>query len=390
MPKPIYLDHSATTPVRPEVLEAMLPHLRENYANPSSVHSLGQQARKAVEEARVQVAALIGAKKPEEIIFTATGSEADMMGVRGAAQAACERSGGVKKRVVTTLIEHEAVHGACRQLAARGFAISKVGVDRDARVSPSEIEGAIDDKTALVSVMLANNEVGTIQPVAEIAAACRDRDLVVHTDAVQAVGKIPVDVEALGVDLLSLSGHKFNAPKGVGALYVRSGAALEPVVAGHQERGRRGGTENTAGIVGLGAAAELARKDLAAHRQELLRLRERLEKGVLGLSRVRRTSMAGDRLPGASHFCFAGVDGHNLVVGLDLAGVCVSSGPACLGGGGGLSHVLEAMGVSRALGAGALRVSLGWGTSEAEVDRFLAILPQVLERLRAARPEMVS
>ncbi|MEE8425449.1 MAG: aminotransferase class V-fold PLP-dependent enzyme, partial [Elusimicrobiota bacterium] len=385
-----YLDHNATTPVRPEVLEAMLPYLRENYANPSSVHSLGQKARKAIEEARTQVAALIGAAKPEEIVFTSCGSEADMLGVFGAAQSVFKRSGEAKNRVVTTLIEHEAIHGACRQLASRGFEIVKVGADRDAKVSPSEIEGAIDEKTALVSVMLANNEVGTIQPVRDVASACRRRSVVVHTDAVQAVGKIPVDVRALGVDLLSLSGHKFNAPKGVGALYVRSGTTLEPVVPGHQERGLRGGTENTAGIVGLGAAAELARKELDSHRVELLRLRERLEKGVLSLPRVRRTSMAEDRLPGACHFCFEGVDGHNLVVGLDLEGVCVSSGPACLGGGTGLSHVLDAMGVPRGLGAGALRVSLGWGTSEKDVDRFLAVLPNILEKLRAASPERVS
>lgn len=383
MTSPVYLDHNATTPIRPEVREAMLPYLDGLFGNPNSVHSVGQRARKAVEEARERVAAFIGAS-PDEIVFTSCGSESDVLAICGAAQNAFNRSAGARKRIITTEIEHEAVLGACRQMAARGFAVTKVGVDADARVDAGTVAEVIDETAGVVSVIFANNEVGTIQPIGEIARICRAEGVVFHSDAVQAAGKVPIDVRSLGVDLLSLSGHKINAPKGVGALYVRGGVALSPVITGHQEKNRRGGTENVASIVGLGTAAELLREEAAEHAGKLLSLRERLEAGVLALSGAHLTSRARSRLPGTSHFCFEGVDGHHLVVALDLGGICVSSGPACSGGMTELSHVLKAMEVPPELGRGALRVSLGWGTSEADVERFLAVLPDVLGRLRAS------
>ena len=383
MKRPVYLDHNATTPVRPEVLEAMLPFLREEFGNPNSVHAAGQRARSAVERAREQVAALVGAQPPN-VVFTAGGSEADNAALAGAAQAAWNASGGKKRHVVVSAVEHEAVLGAARLLAARGFEVSKVGVDAACRVDAAAVAAALRPETAVVSIMTANNEVGTLQPVAEIAALCRARGVAFHTDAVQAAGKVPIDFDRLGADLMALSGHKLNAPKGIGALVARRGVPLVPLVAGNQEKNRRGGTENVAGIVAFGAAAELAAAELTAHARELCALRDRLEAGVLALPGVRRTASAAERLPGTCHFCCEGVDGHSLVVALDLEGICVSSGSACSSGAVELSHVLEAMRVPEGWGKGALRVSLGLGSSASDVDRFLAVLPGCLERLRAA------
>lgn len=381
----IYLDHNATTPVRPEVLDAMLPYLQGCYGNPNSIHSVGQRARKGVEEARENVAALIGAASPDEIVFTSCGSESDVLAICGAAQNAFNRSGGKKRHVVTSEIEHEAIHGACRQLFARGFEISKVAANDAAYVSPASVRDAIKSETAIVSIMYANNEVGTIQPISEIAGICREKDIIFHSDAVQAVGKIPICVKEVGLDLLSLSGHKINAPKGVGALYIRKGVVLSPVITGHQEKNRRGGTENVASIIGLGTAAKLIREEFAAHIKVLRALRDQLEAGIARIPGAHRTSRAQDRLPGTSHFCFEGVDGHHLVVALDLEGVCTSSGPACSGGMTELSHVLKAMKVRPELGQGALRVTLGWGSSSEEIGRFLEILPRVLDKLRRSK-----
>lgn len=379
----IYLDHNATTPIRPEVLDAMLPYLRGVYANPNSVHGEGQKARKAVEEARAHVARLIGAASPDEIVFTSGGSESDALAVFGVAQHAYNRSSGAKSHIVTTEIEHEALHGACRQLAARGFKVTKVGVDACARVRAEDVADALTPDTALVSVMYANNEVGTVQPIGDIAEICRSAGVVFHSDAVQAVGKVSIDVGRLGLDLLSLSGHKINAPKGVGALYIRTGVTLAPVICGHQERNRRGGTENVASIIGLGVAAKLIRKEFSSHSQNLAALRDRLEEGVLSIPGAKGTCLDVERLPGTSHFCFDGVDGHHLVIALDIEGICTSSGPACSGGMTELSHVLKAMKVPSELGRGALRVTLGWGTTAAEIDRFLTVLPRVLKKLRS-------
>lgn len=382
-PKPVYLDHNATTPVRPEVLEAMLPFLKGEYGNPNSVHSAGQRARRAVEKAREQTAALLHCQ-PSEVVFTSSGSEADSAALKGAAQAAWNQTGGKRRHVVVSAVEHEAVLGAARHLAARGFETTQVGVDARCRVDPASVAAALRPETAVVSVMYANNEVGALQPVRELAALCREKGVLFHTDAVQAAGKVPLDFAALGADLMALSGHKLNAPKGVGALVVRRGAALVPLVAGHQEKNRRGGTENVAGIVAFGTACELAAREMDAHAAELGALRRRLEAAVTALPGARLSVSGEDRLPGTSHFLFSGVDGHSLVVALDLEGVCASSGPACSAGATELSHVLKAMKVDEAWGKGALRLSLGWGSTVADVDRLLAVLPGALERLRAA------
>ncbi len=380
----IYLDHNATTPVRPEVLDALLPWLREGYGNPNSVYALGQKARAAVERAREQVAALLGAADASEIVFTSGGSESDVLGIGGAAWQAHDESKGLRRKIVSTRIEHDAVRALLTQLRRRGFDAAEAPCGPDGITPAAGFSAMIDEATAVVAVMHANNETGALQPVAEIAAAARARGALVHTDAVQSIGKVAIDVKALGVDLLALSGHKLNAPKGVGALYVRRGVRLAPVVTGHQEKNRRGGTENVAGIVGLGVACELAARELSGAAAHALALRRRLEAGVLSISGARLNGHPEKRLPNTAHFSFPGLDGHHLVVALDLEGVCVSSGPACSSGASTPSHVLSAMGVPPALATGSIRVSVGWGTADADVDGFLAVLPKAVERLRAA------
>ncbi|NNN06212.1 MAG: aminotransferase class V-fold PLP-dependent enzyme [Elusimicrobia bacterium] len=378
-----YLDHNATTPVRPEVVDAMLPWLRDGYGNPSSVYALGQRARAAVERAREQVAALVGAADSGEIVFTSGGSESDVLAVSGAAWQARDESGGRRRRVVTTRIEHDALRLLGSQLRRRGFEVHEAVCGPDGATRAEELAALVDDATAVVSVMHANNETGVLQPVAAAAAAARAQGALCHADAVQSLGKVPVDVKALGVDLLALSGHKLNAPKGVGALYVRRGVRLAPVVTGHQERDRRGGTENVAGVVALGAACELARRELSAAAAHALALRRRVEAGALAISGARLNGDPERRLPNTSHLSFPGLDGHSLVVALDLEGVCVSSGPACSSGASTPSHVLSAMGVTPDLATASIRVSVGWGTTDADVDRFLAALPGAVARLRA-------
>jgi cysteine desulfurase len=380
----IYLDHNATTPVRPEVLDALLPWLRDGYGNPNSVYAFGQKARAAVERAREQVAGLIGAAEVSEIVFTSGGSESDVLAIAGAAWQASDESKGRRRGIVSTRIEHDAVRELLTQLRRRGFEIAEAACGPDGVTPAAALSALISDETAVVSVMHANNETGALQPVAAAAAAARAKGALVHTDAVQSLGKTPIDVKALGVDLLALSGHKFNAPKGVGALYVRRGVRLSPVVTGHQEKNRRGGTENVSGIVGLGAACALAARELSGARAHALALRKRIEAGVLAIPGAKLNGDFELRLPNTAHFSFPDLDGHHLVVGLDLEGVCVSSGPACSSGASAPSHVLTAMGVPPALAAGSIRVSVGWGTTDADVDGFLAVLPKTVARLRAA------
>jgi cysteine desulfurase len=376
----VYLDHNATTPLRPEVVDAMLPFLREHFGNPSSVYSIGQRARKAVELARAQVAALLGAQE-QEIVFTSGGSEADVLALSGGAWQMSEESKGARKRIVSSPIEHDAVRMKLTTLKRRGFDVQFCKVGKDGIVDLDSLKALIDDTTALVNVMLANNEVGTIQPIAEISAFAKARGALASCDAVQAAGKLPIDVKTLGVDLLAISGHKLNAPKGVGALYVRKGIRLSQVITGHQEKNRRGGTENVAGIVGFGVACELARKDLAGG-EHYLALRRRLEQGVLGIDGSRLNGHPESRLPSVAHFSFEGVDGHQLVVALDLEGVCVSAGPACSSGASMASHVLTAMGCDERLATGSIRVSMGWGTTQRDIDRLLEILPKAVQKLR--------
>ncbi len=379
-----YLDHNATTPIRPEVVDAMLPWLRDHYGNPNSVHSLGQRARAAVERAREQIAALLGAADASEIVLTSCGSESDALAVAGAAWQASDETKGKRRKIVTTKIEHDAIRVLTGQLRRRGFTALEAGCGAEGVVDAGELKAMLDDEAAVVSVMHANNETGVLQPVAEIAAAARAAGALVHTDAVQSLGKIKIDAKALGVDLLAVSGHKVNAPKGVGALYVRRGVRLAPLVAGHQEKNRRGGTENVASIVGFGLACELAGRELAVASPHALALRKRIEAGVLRVRGARLNGEAAQRLPNTAHFSFDGLDGHHLVVALDLEGICVSSGPACSSGASMPSHVLTAMGVPAGLATGSMRVSVGWGSTDADADRLLAVLPKAVEKLRAA------
>ncbi len=379
-----YLDHNATTPVRPEVLDAMLPWLRDGFGNPSSVYALGQRARAAVELARERAAALVGAADASEIVFTSGGSESDGLAVGGAAWQAHDETKGRRRKVVTTRVEHDAIRLLGSQLRRRGFEVAEAGCGPDGIVRADELASLVDDATSVVSMMLANNETGALQPVAQAAAAARAKGALAHADAVQAAGKAPIDVRALGADLLSLSGHKINAAKGVGALFVRRGVRLSPLITGHQERNRRGGTENVAGIVGFGVACELAARELSSAAAHALALRRRLEAGILAVPGSRLNGHPEKRLPNTVHASFEGLDGHHLVVALDLEGICVSSGPACSSGISTPSHVLTAMGVEPALASGSIRVSVGWGTTDADADRLLAVLPQAVAKLRAA------
>lgn len=381
----IYLDNNATTPIDPRVLEAMVPVLAEAYGNPSSGHRLGREARAMLERARAQVAACLGAAT-DEIVFTSGGSESDNWAVVGVVEA---RGGG---HVVTTAVEHPAVLEPLRALERGGrIRLTVVGVDRCGRVDPEEVEHALSADTILVSVMLANNEVGTLQPVAEIAAICRRSGVTLHTDAAQAVGKVAVDVEALGVDLLTLAGHKLYAPKGIGALYVRRGTPIAPLIrgAGH-EGGRRAGTEAVASVAGLGVACELARSELAAETGRLAALRDRLENllsaGFAGLVRHGHRHL---RLPNTASVAFPGVDANHL---LDhLAGeVAASPGAACHTGGGAVSHVLAAMGVDAATARATVRFSVGRFTTEGDVTagaaRVLAAAAALADRSTPTRP----
>jgi cysteine desulfurase len=375
----IYVDHNATTPLHPDVWEAMRPFLTDIFGNPSSLHAEGQQARDAVEEARAQVAQLLGAS-PEEIIFTSGGSEAANQAIVGSALTR-RRQG---QHIITTQIEHPAVLGSCRFLETQGFRVIYLPVSAAGVIDPDDLAHALTDETILVSVMHANNEVGTMQPLRECAALARARGIWVYTDAVQSVGKMPTAVDDLGVDLLSLSGHKIHGPKGVGALYVRRGITLAPIITGGpQEQGRRGGTEPVAAIVGLGAAARLASTRMPPDTVHLAALRDQLERGILAtIPDVMANGAAAPRLPTTSNLSFKDVDGQSLVVALDLKGVAASTGSACSSGSLEPSHVLIAMGLSTEWLRGATRFSFGSSNTPHEVDYLLQLLPPIVARLR--------
>ncbi len=378
--KRIYMDHNATTPLREDVLEAMLPYLRGEFGNASSLHYFGIRARRAVEAGREKVAAALGAQ-PREIIFTGCGTESDNQAIKGVAFA----NRGKGDHIITSRIEHKAVLQTCQYLERHGFQVTYLPVDEYGLVNPDDVAQAITGRTVLVSVMFANNEVGTIQPIAAIAQVCRERGVYFHTDAVQVVGKLPIDVGELGVDMLSLSAHKFYGPKGVGALYVRQGVKVDPLLhGGHQERGRRAATENVAGIVGLGRALELRLGEMDMEAEWLTALRERLYAGLL--ARVHHVYLNGhptERLPSTLNVCFEYIEGEGIVMGLDLAGVAVSSGSACTSAELSPSHVLLAMGVPPAVAQGSIRFGLGRENSDADVDYVLEKLPPIVERLRA-------
>ena len=379
----VYADNAATTRVSPAAVEAMTPYLTEIYGNASSLHTAGQRAAEALVAARETVARNLGAD-PKEIYFTAGGSEADNQAIVSAALAG-ERKG--KKHIISTAFEHHAVLHTLDRLAKRGFEIELLDVHENGVVTPEQVVSAIREDTALVTVMLANNEIGTVQPVAEIGAICRERGVLFHTDAVQAVGHIPVDVKALNVDLLSLSGHKFHAPKGVGALYARKGVMLTNIIeGGAQERGKRGGTENIPGIVAMAAAMEETVSALDETIPRVTAMRERL---IAGLSQIPHSRLNGDRerrMPGTVNFCFEGIEGESLLLLLDAAGVAASSGSACTSGSLDPSHVLLALGLPHDVAHGSLRLSIGEDNTDEEINHILAVVPGIVKRLRDMSP----
>ena len=377
---PIYLDNAATTAVSPEVLQEMLPWFTEHYGNPSSIHATGRDARKAIENARRQVAAAIGAN-PQEIYFTAGGSESDNWAIKGAAFA--NRKKG--NHIITTAIEHHAVLHTCGWLEKQGFEVTYLPVDRDGRVTPEQVEAAITDKTILITVMAANNEIGTVQPIAEIGKIAKAHKVLFHTDAVQAVGAIPLDVQALNVDMLSMSGHKFHGPKGIGALYIRRGVRIDTLIhGGAQERGQRAGTENLAGIVGIGKAIELATENLPEKAAKLSAMRDRLIDGILErIPDVRVNGPREGRLPNNANVSVRYIEGESMLLKLDLAGIAASSGSACTSGSLDPSHVLLAIGLPHEVAHGSLRMTLGSDTTDADIDKVLEVLPEIVSGLRA-------
>jgi cysteine desulfurase len=380
MKKPTYLDYNATTPLAPEVLEAMLPYLCEEFGNPSSIHGHGQRAKAALYDAREQVADLIGAS-PNEIVFTSGGTESDALAILGVVEAATSK----RRRLLTSTVEHHAVLNTMKSLAKKGWDVIFLPVDAEGRVSPAALEHALTEDTLLVSVMHANNETGVLQPIAELGRLAREAGALFHTDAVQAAGKVPVDVASLPVDLLSLAGHKMYGPKGTGALYVRRGVALKRVVhGGGQERSRRPGTENLPGIVGLGKAAQRARAHLSEEAARLAELRDFLEREVLERVDGSRVNGAGaPRTPNTVNFSFDGVEGETLAIALDLQGFAVSTGAACSSGSVEPSHVLMAMHLRPEQVQSSIRVSLGIHTTLQEVERFVDDLPVAIRSVRA-------
>ncbi len=383
--KRIYLDHNATTPVDPAVLEAMLPYFSGDFGNASSIHTFGQRARAAVETAREQVAALINAR-PQEIIFTSGGTESDNHAIFGVIRLAL--AGAPAAHIVTTAMEHEAVLNTCQALEMQGVAVTFLPVSRDGLIDLDGLRKAVRQETALITVMHANNELGTIQPLQEVGEIAAERDIYFHTDAVQSVGKIPVDVQACQLDLLSLSGHKFYAPKGVGATYIKSGTRLQQFLyGGHHQRGFRPGTENVAGIVGLGKAAEVARLALAEDATRISTLRDQLEQGLL--SRVpdaRANAAVAPRTPNTSNITFSGIEGEALVIALDLKGLACSTGAACSSGAVEPSHVLMAIGLPPSQARASVRFSLGRHTTAAEIEAALEIIPTAVAQLRRLAP----
>ncbi|MFQ5808370.1 MAG: cysteine desulfurase NifS [Armatimonadota bacterium] len=376
----VYLDYAATTPVDPRVLEEMLPFFTERFGNASSVHGPGRVAREGVDTARERVGALIGARA-DEIVFTAGGTEADNLALRGCMGALSGR----REHLVTTAIEHHAVLESAHHLERQGKGVTLVSVDERGRVAPEAIEEALSDDTALVSVMLANNEVGTLQPLREIAAIAHERGAIVHTDAVQAVGHIPVDVDELGIDMLSMSAHKTYGPKGVGALYIRGGTRMHAIMhGGEQEHRRRAGTENVAGIVGMGKACELAGELMPTGAERIAALRDRLVGGIReAIGDAVYCGHPEERLPNNAHFCFPGANGEALLIRLDGKGIHASSGSACSSASLEPSHVLAAMGLELELAYTSVRFSLGRQTTEEDIDYVLAELPRAVEQTRA-------
>ena len=377
----VYLDNNATTMVAPEVLGAMRPFLEEMYGNPSSMHSFGGGVKRHVEAARFQVARLVGAGAGE-IVFTGGGSESNNMAIRGAIEAA----GAGRRRIVTTRVEHPAVRSLVQYLEKRGYGVTELGVDGDGRLNLDQLRDAVGPDVALVSIMWANNETGVVFPIEEIAGIVKSKGAVFHTDAVQAVGKVPIDIARVPCDLLSLSGHKLHAPKGVGALYIRKGTKLVPLIwGGHQEGGKRAGTENVPGIVGLGAACELAGKYMGEEGVRVAALRDRLEAGILRTCKEVRVN-GSDRLPNTLNVSFRYVEGEAILLMLDEVGIAASSGSACASGSLEPSHVMRAMGIPFTEAHGSIRFSLSRYNTDEDVDCVLEHLPRIIDRLREISP----
>jgi cysteine desulfurase len=379
----IYLDHAATTPVKPAVMDAMRPFYTEHFGNPSSIYGIARESKKAIETARAQVAKALGAV-PDEIYFTSGGSESDNWAIKGIAFA--NRKKG--NHIITSAIEHHAVLHTCQYLEKEGFSVTYLPVDTSGRVDPQDLEKAITDKTILISVMYANNEIGTIEPVAELGAIAKKHKIYFHTDAVQAIGNIPIDVKAQNIDLLSLSAHKFYGPKGCGVLYIRKGVKIDNLIhGGGQESRRRAGTENIAGIVGLGAAIELATMDIGGHNARIAALRDRLLKGILDtIPYARLNGHPEKRLPGNLNVSFEFIEGESMLLWLDDEGICGSTGSACTSGSLEPSHVMLAIGLPHEVAHGSLRLTLGDANTEQDVDRVLDVLPKVVAKLREMSP----
>ncbi len=377
----IYFDHNATTPVDPAVAETMMRVLTEDFGNPSSVHHFGQRAKAIIDEARSAVAGLIGAD-PGDVVFTGGGTEGDNLAIRGIAEA-LDPTG--RKHLIASAIEHEAVLNTLKALTRRGWKTTLLPVNETGIVSPDTLRSAMTDDTALVSVMHANNEIGTVQPIPELAAIARERRALFHTDAVQSAGKIPIDVKTLGVDLLSISAHKFYGPKGVGALWIRRGVRLQPpLTGGKQERSRRAGTENVAGIAGMGVAAREALAKMDSEAGRLAALRDRLEDGILrSVTGTAVNGVRSPRVPNTTNISFDRTEAESLLIALDLEGVAVSTGSACSSGTLEPSHVLKAMGFPPHRTQNSLRFSLGAANTETEIDRVIAVLPGIVEKLRS-------
>ncbi|AUS96534.1 cysteine desulfurase NifS [Clostridium thermosuccinogenes] len=379
----VYLDHAATTAVKPEVLEEMIPYFTEKYGNPSSIYSIGRESKKAIDEARDKVAAALGAK-PQEIFFTGSGTEADNWAIKGIAYT--NRHKG--NHIITTAIEHHAVLHTCQYLESDGFEVTYLPVDKDGLVTPEQVRDAIKPNTILITIMFANNEIGTIQPIAEIGKIAREKGIYFHTDAVQAVGNIPINVEELNVDLLSLSAHKFYGPKGVGALYIRKGTKINSFIhGGAQERGRRASTESVANIVGMGKAIELATANLEEYNKKLIALRDRtIDEVMKKIPFVKLNGHREKRLPGNVNFSFEFIEGESLLLMLDMKGIAASSGSACTSGSLDPSHVLLAIGLPHEIAHGSLRITFGEENTDEDIDYLMEVLPDIVNRLREMSP----
>lgn len=379
----VYADNAATTAVSEEVLQAMLPFYKTHYGNPSSVYSVGRTAKTALEDARAEIAACLGANT-NEIYFTGCGTESDNWAIKGAAKMLQKKG---KTHIITSAFEHHAVLHPVQALEKEGFTVTYLDVHEDGIVRPEELEAAITENTGLVTIMYANNEIGTIQPIGQLGKICREHGILFHTDAVQAAGQVPIHVKDQAIDMLSISAHKLHGPKGVGVLYLRTGVRIENLLeGGAQERGRRGGTENVAGAVGLATALKNACATMEARGKRLCALRDRLVTGILKIDRSRLNGDAVQRLPGNVSFCFEGIEGESLLLMLDMKGICGSSGSACTSGSLDPSHVLLALGLPHAIAHGSLRLSFGDDTTEEEIDYILETVPPIVRRLREMSP----